>query len=369
MNRNRMLFRAAAVITMVMGIMIAPPLCAADTVVLNNGSRLIGTVSNFDGKQLTLKTDYAGDLNIKWSQVKELTTDQPVYVVTPDNRTVQGPVTTEAGELVVHSSGGEVRVPLSKANTIRSQQEQHSYEASLHPGFTQDWKGGVNLGFAVARGNSNTTNLNTGFNADRKTLNDEVIAYASSVYATSDLPGGGVTANAILGGIRYNRDITPKVFAFVSADYTHDELQFLNLRSIYSAGLGYHAINNPNTTLDLLAGLNYTRETYSGGTTAAGFTPGVNRNLPGITAGEDFMHKFNGITILTEDFTFYPQLNDFNQYRFAFDAAATTKINKWLGWVVSVNDRYVTNPPVLGTKSNDMIFSTGITVAFDTTSK
>ena len=368
MNLNCKLFAGSAVV-LLLGVIALPPLCAADTVVLNNGVRLLGTVDSADGKQLTLKTDYAGDLKIKWSQVQQLTTDQPIYVVAPDGRTVEGPVTTEAGDLVVHTSGGEVRVPMAQANTIRSQQQQHSYQAGIHPGFVQDWKGGANLGFAVARGNSNTTNLNTGFNADRKTLNDEIIAYASSVYATSDLPGGGVTANAILGGIRYNRNLNPKVFAFGSADFTHDELQFLNLRSIYSAGLGYHAINNPNTTLDLLAGLNYTRETYSGGTTAVGFTPGVNRNLPGITAGEDFMHKFNDITVLTEDFTFYPQLNDFNQYRFAFDAAATTKVNKWLGWVVSVNDRYVTNPPILGTKSNDMIFSTGITVAFDTTAK
>lgn len=346
-----------------------PHLGAADTVVLGNGIRLTGTVESADGKQLTLKTDYAGELKLDWSKVQQLSTDGPVFLVTADNRTLNGPVATQAGNLVVHTTGGDVSVPLGQVAAIRSPHGQQSYEAALHPDFAQDWKGGANLGFALARGNSSTTNLNIGFNADRKTHHDEVTAYASSVYATSDIPGGGVTANAILGGIRYSHDLTAKLFAFVSADYTHNELQFLNLRSIYSAGLGYHVIDTPNTTLDFLAGANYTRETYSSGTTAAGFTPGTSRNLPGLTLGEVFMHKFGAVTTLNEDFTMYPQLSDLSQYRFAFDAAATTKVSKWLGWQVSLSDRYVTNPPILGTKSNDVIFSTGITVTFDTTTE
>jgi putative salt-induced outer membrane protein len=344
----------------------AAPHCAADTVVLNNGISLTGTVDSADGKQLTLKTGYAGDVKIQWSQVKQITTDEPVFVVTPNNRTVSGTVTTEGNDLIVHTSSGEVTAPLSQTKTIRSQQQQHAYEDSLHPTFVQNWKGGGSFGLALARGNSNTTNLNIGFNADRKTRNDEIIAYASSVYARSGGPGGGVTANAILGGIRYNRDINMKIFAFGSADYAHDQLQFLDLQSIYSGGLGYHVIASANTTLDAFAGLNYTRETYSAGATATGFTTGVNRNLPGVTAGETFSRKFAGATTLTEDFTFYPQLSDLSQYRFAFDAAATTKLNRWLGWQVSVNDRYITNPPILGAKSNDIIFSTGLTVSFNT---
>jgi hypothetical protein len=41
-----------------------------------------------------------------------------------------------------------------------------------------------------------------------------------------------------------------------------------------------------------------------------------------------------------------------------------TKINKWFGWVMSVSDRYVSDPPIAGTKANDVIFSTGINVSF-----
>ena len=66
----------------------------------------------------------------------------------------------------------------------------------------------------------------------------------------------------------------------------------------------------------------------------------------------------------TQDFYFYPDLRDIDQYRFAVDFAAVTKINKWLAWQFTLADRYVTDPPIAGTKPNDVILSTGINVSF-----
>ena len=332
---------------------------SADTVVLKNGDHLTGTVEVSDGKDVTLKTDFAGEIKIQWSAVQELKTDKPIYVVTPDKKTVSGTVSTDGSNLLIHTANnGTVQIALAQVTVVRSSDVETAYEKSLHPSLLEAWKGGASLGFAVARGNSETTNLTTGFTAGRKTLHDELTLYESSLYSTNDLPGGGVIANSILGGAKFDRNFTKRLFVFVSADYAHDALQDLNLRQIYSGGLGVHLINNPNTTLDFLAGANYTRETYGGGATA------VDRNLAGITVGEDFMHKFGKSTTLTEVFYFYPDFSNTSEYRFSLDAASVTKINKWLGWQTSLTDRYVTDPPIAGTKSNDIIFSTGINVSF-----
>jgi putative salt-induced outer membrane protein len=331
----------------------------ADTVVLKNGDHLTGTIEVSDGHDVTLKTDYAGEIKIKWPSVTQVTTEKPLYVVTPDKKTVSGTLTTEGTDLVVHTtSAGALQVPMEKVTVVRSSDAETAYEKSLHPNLIEGWKGGVNLGFALARGNSATTNLTTGFTADRKTLNDEITMYETSLYTSNDLPGGGTTANSIVGGIKYDRNFTKLIFGFVSADYTHDELQDLNVRQIYSGGLGLHVINTPNTTFDVLAGANYTRETYGANATQ------VDRNLAGVTLGENFMHKFGKSTTVNEVFYFYPDLSNTGQYRFSLDAASVTKINSWLGWQMALSDRYVTNPPILGTKSNDVIFSTGINVSF-----
>jgi putative salt-induced outer membrane protein len=342
------------------GALAVASVASADTVALKNGDRLTGTVEVSDGKDVTLKTDFAGEIKIQWSAVQELKTDKPIYVVTPDKKTISGTVSTDGSNLVIHTANNAtVQVPLAQVTVVRSFDVETAYEKSLHPSLIEGWKGGVNLGFAIARGNSETTNLTTGFNADRKTLTDEITLYESSLYTSNDLPGGGVIASSVLGGAKYDHNLNKRIFVFVSADYTHDALQDLNLRQIYSGGLGVHIINNPNTTLDFLAGANYTRENYGNGAAVA-----VVRNLGGITLGENFMHKFGKSTTFTEVFYFYPDLSDTGQYRFSLDAASVTKINKWLGWQTSLTDRYVTDPPIAGTKSNDVIFSTGINVSF-----
>ena len=58
----------------------------ADTVILGNGDHLTGTVGSSDGKELTLKTDYAGEIKVHWSAVKDVTSARPLYVKLPDAR-------------------------------------------------------------------------------------------------------------------------------------------------------------------------------------------------------------------------------------------------------------------------------------------
>lgn len=340
----------------------------ADTVTMKNGDRLTGTIGDSDGAALTLHTDSVGDVKVKWSAIKEVASAKPIFVVTSDKNVVSGTIAPEGDNLVVHTTQeAAVVVPLAKITAVHSAEGQQAYEKSLHPGLLQDWKGSVTVGFALARGNSDTTDLNSGVNLNRKTQTDQIKVYESSVYATNGAtptsPVSGVTANAILGGAWYEHNITEKMFAFGSADFTHDELQQLTLQSIFTGGLGWHAIARPNATLDVFAGINYTREMYSSSASSI-VTSSLNRNFPGITAGEDFTHKFGGASAFTEKFTFYPDLSDFSQYRFALDAGWVTKLNKWLGWQITAADRYITNPPILGAKSNDLILSTGLNLSF-----
>lgn len=354
----------AQVLALVSALFIIACSATADTLVLKNGDRLTGTIETATGKEITFKTDYAGEIKVKWSDVQQATAGQ-LYLVENNKTTVNGAVTQTNGGLSVQTAtAGTVNVPLSDVEIIRSPKEQQDYENTLHPGWLSEWSGGGNVGFALARGNSDTTNLAVGLNADRKTHSDETKAYFSSVYSTTGaIAGGTVIANEILGGIRFDRNLTPKLFVFVGGDFLHDELQSLDLQQIYSGGLGWHVINHPTTTFDVLAGLNYTRDSYSGATILSPNTS-VSQNFPALTLGEDFTKKIGGSSAFTEDFTFYPDLTDTSQYRFAADAAWSTQLKKWLGWQVTFSDRYISNPPILGTKNNDTVLSTGLKFSF-----
>ena len=337
--------------------------CAAhaDTILLKNGDRLTGSIEHSDGKQLTLKTDYAGEINVQLAAVKQIVSNTPVYVITTDKKTVSGKVSIEGNDVnIVPATGPAVHVPLAHVTLLRSESEQTAYEHSLHPAFTEDWTISTTVGFSLARGNSNTTNISTGFSGIRSTLNDKLTTYANTIYASNDTPGTtGVTANDVRGGARYDHDFQARLFGFGSADYEYNQLQDLNLRQIYSGGLGVHVIKRTGTTFDVLLGANYTRESYSASTIAAP----QQRNVAGVTLGEDLTHQFWKTSAITEEFNFYPDLSNTGQYRFTLDTTLTNKIYKWLSWQTTGSDVFVSDP-IPGVKKNDLILTTGLNIAF-----
>ena len=182
-------------------------------------------------------------------------------------KTAVGPVTTSDGKLeIATKTSGTVEASKDDVTPIRNDAEQTAYDKSLHPGSHARMDGGANVGFSVARGNSETENLALAINAVHPTLNDKITVYLSSIDTQNNLATPSTVANLIQGGLRYDRNINPKLFAFAAGDFMSNALQFLDLRQVYTGGLGYHAIKSDATVLDFLGGVNYTHETYSNGT-------------------------------------------------------------------------------------------------------
>ena len=339
----------------------------ADQIVLNNGDRLTGTIVKSDGKTLVIHTDAADDVTIKYEDIQEIKSDQVLRVSLKGGKTAVGPMTTSDGKLeIVTKTAGTVEVSKEDVTEIRSEE---AYQMFVHPGLMNGWDGGINVGFSIARGNAQTENLALAFNATHPTLNDKITLYASSINTKNDLATPSDVASLQQGGIRYDRNLNPRLFAFVGADFMANALQFLDLRGVYGGGLGFHAINNDATILNFLGGVNYTHETYSNGPLVVGSVPpvfasyGKTNKFVALTLGEELTHKVGKSTVITQNVYFYPNLQDTGQYRFTFNLGTVTKISKWLGWQNQFGDIYVTNRP-LSAKKNDMIFTTGLNISF-----
>lgn len=344
----------------------------ADQITLKNGDHLSGKIVKSDGKTLVLHTDYAGDVTLDFKAITKITTDEELHVSTSDKRTVVGPVNENDGKIDVATKAGPVEVPAGNVVLIRNDAEQAAYDKSLHPGLMHGWNGGVNVGFSVARGNSETTNLALGINAIHPTLNDKITIYLTSIDTENQLATPSTVADIITSGIRYDYNLNPRLFAFVGADFMSNALQDLDLRGLYGGGLGYHVIKSDKTVFDLLAGLNYTHETYSDGppvtpaTVPPTFTSyGVTNKFAALTLGEELTQKAGKTTVVTEKFYFYPALSGSytGDYRGEFDFGTVTKIAKWLGWQNQFSDIYVSNPPSTA-KKNDLILTTGVNFTF-----
>jgi len=334
----------------------------ADQIVLKNGDRLTGTIEKSDDKSLVIKTEFAGEVTVDWSAIQDVKSEQPLHIALKDGKTVVGPVSTVDGKLAVSTkNAGSIEVPKDAVTVMRNDSEQLAWEKAQHPGLLEGWNGGVTVGFGLTAGNSETKNLAVAFNGTRTGLHDKLTLYAASVYSTNGLAPAAtrVTANTNRGGARFDRDLKPRLFAFVNADFATDALQDLNLRQVYGGGLGFHAIKNPNTTLDLLGGIAYTRENY----TQVAPLPRLIRSFVAGQIGDEFMHKLAKSTVITQRAYFFPDFQNSGEYRATFDFGTVTKFSKWLGWQNTFGDVYVTNPPT-GKKKNDVVFTTGLNVTF-----
>jgi putative salt-induced outer membrane protein YdiY len=341
----------------------------ADQVTLKNGDRLTGSVVKSDGKTLVLHTDAAGDVTLKFDAVQEIKADQELHVGLKDGKTAVGPVSTSDGKIeIATKTSGTVEAAPADVTLIRNDAEQLAYEKTLHPRLRQGWTGGANVGFSLARGNSETENLALAFNAARPTLTDKITLYANSVNTKNDLATPSTVASLIQGGLRYDRNLNPRLFLFAAADFTANALQFLDLRQVYGGGFGFHAIKSDRTVLDFLGGVNYTHETYSNGALVPGTIDvfesyGKTNRFVALTLGEELTKKLGKSTVLTQNLYFFPNLQQTGEYRGTFNLGTVTKIHKWLGWQNQFGDIYVTNPPT-GSKKNDVIFTTGLNIAF-----
>jgi putative salt-induced outer membrane protein YdiY len=353
---RRTLVRILVFLSLSMSFLFSAQCLFADQIVLSNGDRLTGSIIKSDTKTLVIKTEFAGEVTVQWPAVREVNSTQPLHVGLPGGQTVVGAIRTADGKVEVeHEGRPSTTVPKDAVSYLRSDVEELAYEKTLHPGIMQGWAGGVNTSFALTRGNSATKTLALAFTAERKTLSDHIASYANTVFAANDAAGAvpATTANATQAGARYDHNIAKRVFAFGGADFQTDALQSLDLRSVFSGGLGWHLINTPHTTLDLLSGANYTRENYST----------LQRNLIALTLGEELMHKVGTATVITQSLNAYPDLNETGEYRATFNFGTVTKLNKWLGWQNAFGDIYVTNPP-LGKKRNDLLLTTGLNITF-----
>src|SRR5271165_3802939 len=185
----------------------------AEQVTLKNGDRLTGTILSVSDKKLTIKTEHAGTVTIDRDAVAQFPSEQPMVVTRTDKQVISGPVSTKDSEVAVNTTSGTQTIPMVDVAVMRSPADQAAYEKSLHPGMLEGWAGGGNIGLALARGNSDTTNLALGFNALRKTNTDAWVVNAASLYSTDDKLGI-TSANSFGGLIRYDHNLTKRWFAY-----------------------------------------------------------------------------------------------------------------------------------------------------------
>jgi putative salt-induced outer membrane protein YdiY/small nuclear ribonucleoprotein (snRNP)-like protein len=331
-----------------------------DEVKLKNGDRLTGTVTRFDSKELTITTEYAGDVKIKRESVLSVETTDAVNVSLKDGQSLVGRLKL-AGEKVEVSSEtiGTVSAREADMTLFRNKADQEAYlrdvERAKNPRLVDLWTGAVDLGYAQARGNAQTNTISSAAKVLRTTSRDSINVFFQSLYSKNQNNGLSVlAANSIRGGLKYDLNITPKMYTFGSTDLEFDEFQRLDLRFVPAGGLGYHWFKTKKTTWDLFGGGSLNREF---------FNSGLNRTSGEVLAGNELTHRFAGMFTLSEKIVFYNNVTTSGNYRLNGDVAFAAAIKKWLSYQVTASNRYLSNP-LPGRKTNDLVITTGVRLVF-----
>jgi putative salt-induced outer membrane protein YdiY len=337
------------------------PAVFADQIILKNGDRISGKILKKDGDKIIIQTEAAGTITILWSAVEKIQADEPLNIKLSDGQLIKGTVaTTDEQKLEVETKDtGTVEVNKENVEIVRNEAEQIKFEEEqdrlLNPGITDLWSGSADIGFSLTSGNSDTRALNVGARAARTTTRDKISVYANAIQASNSTSGTSVTtAEAVWFGGRYDVNLSDKTFVFGTADFEYDKPQQLDFRTVFGGGFGYRWIRNEKTELDLFGGATYNREYFSDGT---------RRNSAEALIGEELKYRLTKSTNLEQRFVVYPNLSRTGEFRSILDASLVTSLNKWLGWQVTIGNRY-NSDPVPGAVSNDFIFTTGLRATF-----
>jgi len=226
----------------------------ADTVHLKDGSHLIGTIVSKKDDTLVLKTSFAGNLSITWSEVASIETDETARFMLKDKSLFEAQA----------SSGGNESVILKGQNVVTTSPVDLADVAYINPppevtGEGLNITGRANVGLTSNRGNTHNDQLFYDAEALIRGLKNRFTIGATGERKKEE---GTETARSNRAYFKYDHFISEKWYAYANTDVEEDEFKDLNLRTTLGAGSGYQFFETPRRQLSLEGGLSYVHNDY-----------------------------------------------------------------------------------------------------------
>lgn len=341
-----------------------------DVLLFVDGEKLIGQLESANDKQVTFKSDMAGEITVDWSKVKELHTSRKFAVIpknvmlrkNQDTSTIpQGTVSAADQKLQVEPGGGRAPQTVPVADAAHVVEEPVFQKAvTENPGLFRDWNGSVTGGLSLVQATQNSRTLTGGFNLIRAIPTQDWLMPRNRTLLDFSVSYGKVTAPATpsIKTEIYHADaerdeyLSKSVFAFGQAVFDHNFSQGLDLQQSYGGGLGWTVIKDASQELDLKGSVNYIRQSFADST--------LNENLIGSTFAEDYNRKLPHGILFVEALGFTPAWNNTRAFSAVGSAALTFPTYKRLNFTVGTVDTFLNNPPP-GFKRFSFQFTTGLT--------
>ena len=328
-----MIARIACVCFLVIGV---TRQCSAATVFLQNSDRISGEIEKLEGKHLSVKTAYAGVIEIDWTMVQGINSDQVLQFSMENGMVLTGTVhDTEQGMQVSGAPGTPILPHNVKAISKPMREQTLSNRLS----------GAIEFGYSLTRGNSPLSQSSVAANGEYHSTHVRVQTDLTSLFS-KQAPAESASAHSLSTRIDYY--LTPRAFVFTLDGLERDDREFLDLRTSAGGGMGWQIADTAVTQLSLLGGMTFINEKYHKNVEQPGRRQSTGEALIGVSLDRLQVGRlrFSGKTAV------YPSVLDPGRMRVVASAGVRMPVVAHLIWSVRVFERFDSRP-VLAVKKND----------------
>lgn len=296
----------------------------ADSVVINDGSQLKGTVQEIKNGKVFLNTPYAGVLEIDQTLVVSMETTEPISLRLSDGTEITGEVLSKGGDIVVIAPKATMTASVRDVESgwdATHEDPKVTAQKEAVKAAERKWKFKVGVDVDGKDGNSEKFNSSVNASAKLEGPEDALLFYTKLTRAESD---GEKTEEEYIAGVQYDAEFSERFGWYVRTEGEKDEFEDIDFRSTSAAGLSYYFYKRDNFKLSGRLGLAYRYEDY---------TASNSEEFPGFDMG---LHMDWGISqwaSLVSDVTYLPSVEDFGSYILRQDTGLEMPLalsNKWV---------------------------------------
>jgi putative salt-induced outer membrane protein YdiY len=224
----------------------------ADTLLMQDGSRLLGEVVRQQDGTLEFKTSYAGVIKVQWSQVVELQADKPVEVYLQGGESLQ--VST-----IRHTEGLTVLGDAASGREVESSAVAFINPEPWQRGEGMKLSGILNSGLEFQQGNTDQQKLALDATLKVRRKNDR---YNLAAQYQKDKSDQVTTAQNWLLRNKYDYFQTEKRYIGASLNFEQDKFADLKLRTSLGPHAGYQFYESKQLNLSADLSLLYVSEDF-----------------------------------------------------------------------------------------------------------
>jgi putative salt-induced outer membrane protein YdiY len=216
------------------------------------------------------------------------------------------------------------------------------------------WSGDAGVGLAIARGNTETTNLSITLSA--KGPLSKSFASTSKAYFLLSKEKDVTNAESLGLESQIDWNLSERFFTYFDILGLRDRFKNYSYRILPSAGAGYKLVAAEKVQLSVSAGLSEVFTKY--------YDSGETDSYTGIALGNQFTWKISESAELSQALALNSDISELSRYFLRFEASLATALTKGLSVKLTLMDSYDSQPEGEGIKKNDISFLAGLSAKF-----